>query len=180
MVHHGDSGRTDLANGQRVEKTHRSIECLGALDELNAHLGLVVARLREEDADRLERELDRLQSVQRRLFAVGAWVAGNEVPQLVERMVEEKEGLENEIQRARSEEGCRFRGFVLPGGSVAAAQVHVARTVCRRAERAYWATASAPAETAAAVGAWLNRLSECLFYLALRLNVSYEVSETYL
>ena len=86
--------------------------------------------------------------------------------------------LENEIRLAQREEGCRFRGFVLPGGSVAAAQVHVARTVCRRAERAFWAAGSGTGETALAVGAWLNRLSGFLFYLALRLNVWLGTEET--
>ncbi len=178
MAHLGDSGQTDLAGGLRVEKTHPRIECLGALDELNAHLGLVVAQLRTAGDERLEGEAVRLQSVQRLLFGVGAWMAGSEVPQLRERMVEGRELLENEIRLAQREEGCRFRGFVLPGGSVAAAQVHVARTVCRRAERAFWAAASGTTETALAVGAWLNRLSGFLFYLALRLNVWLGTEET--
>ena len=149
----GDDGTTGTADGQRLPKHHPHIEALGAVDELNSHLGLLRAQL-PEGGD--IREL--LGEVQQELFDLGAGLAGGKSAR----------PSDTEIARLEEQAGTRNAGlpplqeFVLPGGSPTAAQCHVARAVCRRAERRVAALDGAP-ETAAV---YLNRLSDLLFVLA--------------
>ena len=154
----GDGGETHLGDMSRVPKTHPRIEAYGTVDELNAQLGLLVA------GGGLPGEmLPWIERVQNDLFDVGADLS---VPP-----GEERERLRvTEAQTAWLEERCDevnerlepLRSFLLPGGSPAGAQLHVCRTVCRRAERRAIEVGDASPEAIR----YLNRLSDLLFILA--------------
>jgi cob(I)alamin adenosyltransferase len=157
----GDAGETSLGDGSRVPKTHPLVAAFGAVDELNATVGLARAAGLPPATD------DVLRRVQNELFDVGADlcvpVRDDTAGRL--RVTEEQvAALEADIDRvnARLPE---LRSFVLPGGTEAAARLHVARTVCRRAERV--ALAAAASETVDPLAlTYLNRLSDLLFVLA--------------
>jgi cob(I)alamin adenosyltransferase len=164
----GDRGETGLFGGQRVSKDHARVEAYGDVDELNSVLGVAVAQLH---ADGEAEIADGLRAVQSDLFTVGANLAtpavedgGREssfIPGLPAGRVAE---LEQWIDAAETELEP-LKSFVLPGGTAAAAQLHLARTVCRRAERRVVSLSHQ-----AAVGdewlVYLNRLSDLLFTLA--------------
>ena len=154
----GDGGETHLGDMSRVPKTHPRIEAYGALDELNAQIGLTLT------VDGLpERYADWLRHVQNDLFDVGADLS---VPPGGER---ERLRVAPE-QVAWLEEACdevnatlpALKSFVLPGGTPAAAHLHVCRTVCRRAERRTLHVEDANPE----IVRYLNRLSDLLFILS--------------
>ena len=153
----GDAGETSLGDGSRVRKTDSRIAAMGAVEEVNAQLGLVLAgELPEELRSPLER-------VQNELFDLGADLA---VPFQDDdgrlRIVQDQvDGLEQLCDRF-NEQLPMLKSFVLPGGSEAAARLHLARTVCRRAELD--AHRVAPANPWAPT--YLNRLSDLLFILA--------------
>lgn len=154
----GDRGDTSLADGSRVRKTHPRIVALGSLDELNAHLGLLVGHLQGDDPLR-----DDLVWLQQRLFDVGAGVAVPGAPRSLDRFVSE---LDARVRRD-NDTLPPLTEFVLPGGSIAAGHAHVARAVCRRAERDLIALLdSAPGEVHASWLQFLNRLSDYLFVAA--------------
>jgi len=158
----GDQGDTALATGRRVRKDHPRIEAYGTVDELSSHLGVVLA------AD-LEGELaEILARVQNDLFHLGAELAtpaetGEERrgPGIEARHVEALEGWQDKLNG----ELPPLDNFVLPGGGPAAAHLHVARTVCRRAERRVVALAALEPVSGEAVR-YLNRLSDLLFTMA--------------
>jgi cob(I)alamin adenosyltransferase len=158
----GDSGETDLAGGGRVGKDDPRVEAYGAVDELNAFVGLAAIHALDEQADLIER-------IQRTLFRIGASLATN--PAVVKKALagmgataEDVADLEAAIDVV-DEELPELRAFVLPGGTHAAAAFHVARTVCRRAERRVLAL-DRLAPLADASVRYLNRLSDLLFVLA--------------
>jgi cob(I)alamin adenosyltransferase len=158
----GDDGSTARIGGDRVKKSDASIESYGTVDELNACLGLAAAGAAPD-------LLDRLHAVQSELFVVGSHLAtpadrlpsATWIPALDESAVAR---LEVEIDRAES---CMepLKNFVLPGGTETAARLHLARTVCRRAERLVVAL-TPPHPSAPAVVRYLNRLSDWLFVQA--------------
>ena len=151
----GDSGRTGLADGHRIDKQDRRIEALGQLDELNAATGLVLAFDPPEETGKLLRE------IQRRLFELGGELALAQSAVLTDADIE---ALEAAIDRLNA--GLPpLQEFILPGGPPAAAQAHFARTVCRRAERSLWRLAERERVTPASL-AYLNRLSDLLFVVA--------------
>ncbi|HXV58332.1 MAG TPA: cob(I)yrinic acid a,c-diamide adenosyltransferase [Gaiellaceae bacterium] len=160
----GDAGETSLGDGKRVRKSDPRLDAYGTVDELNSFLGLVLAR-------GLPAEFEQwLEQVQNDLFDLGADLA---VP-----LEDERERLRvTQEQVARLEELCDLvnerleplRSFVLPGGTEAAALLHVARSVCRRAERVAAGLAEAGSVNPAAL-AYLNRLSDLLFILARAAN----------
>jgi cob(I)alamin adenosyltransferase len=159
----GDRGETDLLGGARVPKDHARVAAYGAVDELNAQLGAAAAATRHADLRGL------VQGIQERLFELGAYLASPD-PALraksgiAEPAAGDVASLETHID-ALEVELEPLRRFVLPGGHVAAAAFHVARTVCRRAERE--AVALHRTEPlGAAVLTYLNRLSDLLFVLA--------------
>jgi cob(I)alamin adenosyltransferase len=163
----GDAGETALGDGGRVPKNHPRIEAVGAVDELNAVLGLLLAH-----APHLP-EHGLIQSVQNDLFDVGADLclppAGVELPgQKLRVTATQAERLESAIDRLNADLKP-LKSFVLPGGSVAAAWCHLARTVCRRAERAVVTLMRAEAVSPGAL-VYLNRLSDLLFVLARHVN----------
>jgi cob(I)alamin adenosyltransferase len=155
----GDAGETGLGDGTRVPKDHPRVAAYGEVDELNAVLGLAVLHA---GAD-----ADLLRSVQNDLFDLGAdlCVPAGEGLRVT---AAQAERLERAIDRA-NERLHPLTSFVLPGGSAAAAWLHLARTVCRRAERAVVALAhAAPVNPQAVI--YLNRLSDLLFVLARTAN----------
>lgn len=161
----GDRGRTSLYSGERVPKDHARIEAVGALDELNAALGALRASLPAVAAP-FDPEIEDLQKT---LFAVGAHAAvlsGAEAAALpaVDPAVVGR--LEAAIDRLEAELPA-LTGFILPAGGPAAAHAHLARTVCRRAERRIVALAATDAYAPPpAALAFMNRLSDFLFVLA--------------
>ena len=163
----GDAGDTALGDGSRVPKDHPRVAAYGAVDELNAALGLLVAAA----ADLPERDL--VRSLQNDLFDVGADLcvpaADGESPGQRLRVTAAQVGrLEAAIDRLNA--GLApLTSFVLPGGTPAAAWCHLARTVARRAERAVVTLMHAEAVNPQVL-AYLNRLSDLLFVLGRVLN----------
>ena len=155
----GDTGETSLGDGSRVSKLDRRIEAFGAVDELNAALGLVLAG---DLPDELRGVIARVQN---ELFDVGADLsvpAGVDGRLRVEQSMVDR--LEQDCDRFNAELP-ELRSFVLPGGTEAAARLHVARTLCRRAERDVL-RAAAKHDLGPLVAVYLNRLSDLLFVLA--------------
>ena len=157
----GDAGDTGLGDGTRVPKDHPRVAAYGEVDELNAVLGLAVLHA--------PADADLLRSIQNDLFDVGAdlCVPGTD-PAALRVTAAQAERLERAIDRV-NDRLQPLRSFVLPGGSAAAAWLHLARTVCRRAERAVVALGHAEAVNPQAV-VDLNRLSDLLFVLARAAN----------
>jgi cob(I)alamin adenosyltransferase len=161
----GDDGTTGLFGGGRVKKASLRVEAYGTVDELNAALGVARATKLEPVTDGV------LGHVQVDLFTLGAELAcvpGREAKLSMKLLdAADAERLEKAIDAA--EEGLPpLKAFVLPGGSPQAAALHVARTICRRAERAILALDDAPARGEIVI--YLNRLSDLLFVLARRAN----------
>ena len=159
----GDKGRTSLVGGVRIHKSSARIEAYGTIDELCSHIGLLLAYLPADDEER-----SLLIRIQSNLFIVGSHLATDlsQTPlspsgQLPEG---ETELLEQHIDRIL-DLMPEAQGFVLPGGTVAAAQSHVCRTVCRRAERQGWRLASHE-EVDELDLRYLNRLSDYFFVLS--------------
>ncbi|MBI5611880.1 MAG: cob(I)yrinic acid a,c-diamide adenosyltransferase [Gammaproteobacteria bacterium] len=155
----GDDGSTGLGDGTRVAKDHARIEAIGAVDELNSAIGLVLC---EDLPDSIG---SALIAIQHRLFDLGGElsVPGRQVMQ--DQQVGELETLLDELNSALDP----LKEFVLPGGTRAAALCHLARSVCRRAERRAYGLAKR--EPVSPVGLrYLNRLSDLLFVMARALN----------
>lgn len=153
----GDTGETSLIGGGRVEKSDPRIESYGTVDELNSFVGLARAGGLPEDLD------TQLELVQNDLFDIGAQLAANEGEARFpgakgERITE----LEQAIDRFEGELEP-LKNFILPGGSEGAARLHVARSVCRRAERLIVALQRNDLTTTVA---YVNRLSDFLFVAA--------------
>ena len=164
----GDSGMTSLVGGQRVPKTHVRLNAYGTVDELNSHIGLLIAELGDSP------DIDQLLDTQNLLFTIGSMLATDTSSRDYRpgRYVtaEDVAALEHAIDAA--EEGLPgWRGFILPGGTKAAAQAHVCRTVCRRAERCIYVLAE-EADVDAQLLAYMNRLSDYFFALAKKINHS--------
>jgi len=159
----GDGGDTGLGDGTRVPKDHARVAAYGEVDELNAVLGLVVANCPACP------EAAFLQSIQNDLFDVGADLCvppfeGEQPGKSLRVTAAQAERLEKAIDSA-NEKLEPLRSFILPGGTPAAAWLHLARTVCRRAERAV-VTLMHTETVNAQVLIYLNRLSDFLFVLA--------------
>lgn len=159
----GDTGTTSLVGGKRVPKDCARLESYGTIDELNAQVGLLLTYV-SEPVDR-----ETLIGIQNNLFVIGAQLA-TEAPQVpsVTITLDDVTKLEQSIDAA-SEGLPKWRGFTLPGGCRPAALAHVCRTICRRAERRILALNSSE-EVAPELLAYVNRLSDYFYVLALRLN----------
>lgn len=159
----GDSGQTGLWGGQRVDKNSVRVAAYGDVDELNAILGVVRAADIEPSLDSL------LQRVQNELFVLGTDLATpgelSRIDRLSDNTIAQLEqdidGFENELEPLRQ--------FILPGGTFAAAQLHMARTVCRRAERSVVTLAQSEHVNPITLS-YLNRLSDWFFVLARVVN----------
>ena len=167
----GDQGETSLFGGTRVSKDDVRVESYGAVDELNSILGVARAALR--DAADLDEKLSLLQSA---LFDVGGELSAPDPDQNVPRVSDaEVTELEQWIDKL-DEELEPLRNFILPGGTPAAAALHHARTVCRRAERRVISLA-VHEPVSDVVVRYLNRLSDLLFVLARVVNARAGVEE---
>ena len=158
----GDDGSTSLRDGSRVSKAHLRVAAYGDVDELNAVLGVLRGEQLPAEA---ATELERIQSL---LFDVGAYLADPRGNSALPGDVVHPEWAERWIDRME-EEVPPLRNFVLPAGTRAAGLAHMARTVCRRAERTVVAL-SERGEQVGEVIPLLNRLSDALFLLARWLN----------
>jgi len=158
----GDDGITGLLGNRRVPKDDIRIEAYGTVDELNAVLGLARAQGLDSTSDKLVSQL------QDELFAVGSALADPDPmgryhnairPEHAVRLEEIIDALESELKP--------LSNFILPGGSLAAAELHLARTVCRRAERLVVRLTRQPGgDVSTALIVYLNRLSDLLFVMA--------------
>lgn len=174
----GDAGTTDLANGQCTSKTDARMQAIGTLDELNAHLGLSLAEMQTMPALRpfLSAERMLIIEAQRLLFGIGAWAAAT--PSYKGLPTESHiHRIEQCIDQMAQQHEAAFHGFILPGGCLAAAQLHVARTVCRRAERDLLAAGAADWENAPQALAYINRLSDFLYAAARKTNILADIAE---
>ena len=159
----GDKGTTALIGGARVGKDHIRIEAYGTVDELNSVLGLVTDQLGDAEIN------DWILEIQDRLFTIGSSLATDpgktpkmKLPDLYDSDIE---WLEQKID-LMDDELPQMKSFILPGGHVAASQAHVARCVCRRAERLCVHMQNNEEFVAEDVLKYLNRLSDFLFVLA--------------
>lgn len=167
----GDDGHTDLIGGVRVPKSHFRVGAYGAVDELNATIGLALA----------DCEIDVIKEVlitaQDRLFDLGADLANPRTPAEAPSRLQADHVAELERQIDQSSEQLTpMRYFVLPGGTILAARLHVARTVCRRAEREAVALAGEE-EIDPMTVVYLNRLADLLFALARLANAQAGVED---
>lgn len=164
----GDKGMTSLVGGVRVPKTHARLEAYGTVDELNSHIGLLISLAGDDELGAW------LTEVQCNLFVVGSYLATDtQQTELRQQSVVTAEMVEK-MERAIDETDASLpplRLFVLPAGTQAASQCHVCRTVCRRAERRILALAE-NTDIDQNVIAYVNRLSDYLFVLARKLNIS--------
>lgn len=167
----GDDGTTGLYGGGRVGKDHPRIDAYGTVDELNACIGLAAAAC---DVDRpVQRRLrEFFVPIQSRLFDIGADLATPEgskgaakIVRIDQHFVAEIEAWIDEVDGGNEP----IRAFVMPGGTELAARLHVARTVCRRAERLMIRFAHTEPVSSGAI-TWINRLSDLLFAMARRAN----------
>lgn len=180
----GDKGQTSLFGGERVSKTHARVMAYGSLDELNSFLGLCVATCRAPGAGSLAAEIEWLLRVQRDLFALGSWLASKEAS---ERAARGEEAFAGARQNRTHVDDSRIteleeqidaweaslepmKSFVLPGGSLPASQAHVARALCRRAERETILLRDHGETVPELVIQYLNRLADALFVFARHLN----------
>jgi len=162
----GDQGETSLVGGVRIKKSDIRLEAYGTVDELSAHLGMLVSMMKEDE----ERTL--LIRIQNNLFNVCTHLATDQSQtplypsaHLADGEIELLEKRIDELMKRLPER----QGFILPGGTVTAAQAHVCRTVCRRAERRI-AALSEVAQIGPEMQQYVNRLSDYLFVLAKIIN----------
>ena len=178
----GDSGTTALIGVTRVSKSHPRVEAYGTVDELGAHIALLADQLAPQPAFDAPHAL--LQQVQRQLFTIQTLLALEPNPP-------HPSGIDIEGYSAQLATHCNtleqaidtlqaalppFRGFVIPGGNAISSQCHVARTVCRRAERRIAALAEV-AVVGDDIQKYINRLSDFLFVLAKIINFNNNQSE---
>jgi cob(I)alamin adenosyltransferase len=155
----GDAGTTGLGDGSRVAKDSARIDAIGSVDELNSAIGVLLAETLSPPV------VECLVAVQHDLFDLGGELSIPGYTSMTEAHVER---LESDVERFNADL-APLKEFILPGGTRAAALAHVARTVCRRAERTLVAAAATEAITPTS-RVYLNRLSDLLFVLARTLN----------
>ena len=167
----GDKGETGLFGGRRLPKFHLRIESYGTVDELNSHLGLLRDQLEDREM------ADFIKVIQDRLFTVGSNLASDPdkemmVPDLKESDITDLENLMDEMDKSLEP----LKNFILPGGHPTVSQCHIARCVCRRAERLVVSLKANEPVPAIAVK-YLNRLSDFLFILGRKVANDLEVEE---
>lgn len=153
----GDDGSTGLGDGSRVAKDHVRVEAYGTVDELNAGIGMLRAQMKPDHAEQLL-----LGDIQHDLFDLGGELCIPGYTLLREGQVELLEAAIDHLNESLP----MLKEFILPGGNRAAAAAHLARTVCRRAERRTYALAHADDSVRLLPLQYLNRLSDYLFVLA--------------
>jgi len=169
----GDSGKTSLLGGSRVAKYHLRIEAYGTVDELNSHVGLLRSYAIGDELTKV------LVAIQDHLFTIGSQLASEPgerkfpIPELKQDHIH---FLEQHIDQM-DETLPPMRNFVLPGGHLAVAQAHVARCVCRRAERIVLHLKD-ESDVPEPIPIYLNRLSDFLFVLSRKIALDLKVNET--
>ena len=168
----GDKGKTSLLGGTRVSKSHERINAYGTIDELNSFLGLV------SDLDHNDERTKFIQEIQSRLFTIGSSLAAESdkakefKPDLEENDVKDLELAIDGMNVSLSP----MKNFILPGGSQLVSTTHIARTVCRRAERLI-IKLSESEDIEEIITKYLNRLSDYLFVLARKQGYDLKVEE---
>ncbi len=157
----GDKGTTSLGEGKRVPKTHARIEAIGAVDELNTWMGLLISEVKESQIMR-HRLQKPLEQIQHRLFDIGGELAMPGYQLIRETSVTELE----QILDSFNDPLPQLENFILPGGSRLACHCHMARTVSRRAERRVLAAMEAGEVINPPLLQFLNRMSDLMFVLA--------------
>ncbi|MDP4262170.1 MAG: cob(I)yrinic acid a,c-diamide adenosyltransferase [Bacteroidota bacterium] len=159
----GDKGTTSLIGGTKVPKSHLRIEAYGTVDELNSYIGLCKDLLADEQGKII------LQEVQDRLFTIGSSLASDPVKEPRMKIPDLKEDdvtlLEKEMDKM-SDAIPAMKNFILPGGHITVSHLHIARCICRRAERCCVRLEHESTEVEPVILKYLNRLSDYLFVLA--------------
>lgn len=172
----GDNGTTSLVGGRRVKKYDQRVEAYGTVDELNAHIGMLATMMRDKSID-LEMAFDvreqfencykQLKTVQNKLFVIQTLLATededtyNKLPQLDDNATDEMEAWIDDIDKRLP----ALKSFVIPGGTTISAQAHIARTVCRRAERQIVRLAEEE-NIEEKIKKYINRTSDYLFVIS--------------
>lgn len=157
----GDTGTTGMASGERIPKFHPRMETIGDIDELNSCIGILVASLETDNI-----ALPKLSQIQHDCFDLGGELAMPGHKLLPDTAVTELEEFIEEVNASLPP----LKDFILPGGCLPAAHCHLARAICRRAERHFWKLYEQESESVnPAAVAYLNRLSDFLFVLARQL-----------
>lgn len=155
----GDKGETSLYDGTRVRKDSVRVESYGTVDELNSNIGLAMRKITNEDI------LDKLYKIQKKLFFVAGELATSEEGKFKNGVTDEDiKAMESWVD-SYLEKMEKVDAFIIPGSSDASAQLHVARTVCRRAERRILALAR-ESEVRPTVIKFVNRLSDTIYVFA--------------
>ncbi|MBX3022422.1 MAG: cob(I)yrinic acid a,c-diamide adenosyltransferase [Bdellovibrionales bacterium] len=176
----GDKGQTSLVGGTRVPKTHMRLEAYGTLDELNSMIGVIRSHLAEAalNTDILRTHVEaRLQRIQNCLFDIGSHLACESAEirqQLPQIKPVDLAALETDMDMWDSELPA-LKNFILPGGSRLACFAHMARTICRRGERAILSVDAESLDPQHIV--YINRLSDWFFVLARKFNASAGVTD---
>ncbi|MBD5178173.1 MAG: cob(I)yrinic acid a,c-diamide adenosyltransferase [Bacteroidales bacterium] len=165
----GDSGQTSIVGGARLPKTAARIEAYGTIDELSSHLGLLAADPATQSPERTI-----LLHAQNTLFNIGGYLAGMPELNLPDSDTRALEQSIDTMDRLLPP----LRNFILPGGSILGARAHIARTVCRRAERRILAAAT-DLQLPPALLAYINRLSDWLYTFARYSNLQAQVPENF-
>jgi cob(I)alamin adenosyltransferase len=169
----GDNGTTGLIGGTRVKKYDIRLEAYGTVDELNSYLGVVRSLQTDEHADKV------LEKIQNILFVIGAHLATDDSIVLIKKQLpvgaNDIELLEKEMDEM-NEVLPELRNFILPGGCQATSFCHVARTVCRRAERLI-VELSDKVEIESELIIFINRLSDYLFVLSRKISMDQKSAE---
>lgn len=169
----GDKGETSLVSGERVPKTHLRIEAYGTVDELNACLAVMKDSAGFKD---LNADLEQIQSL---LFTIGSHLAATEknkmsLPELhtsdIDRLEAAMDHMDEELEP--------LRNFLIPGGDLSSSYAHMARTICRRAERRVIDVLNAGESIHPVILPFLNRLSDLLFTLARYYTLKHGAKET--
>lgn len=167
----GDAGTTSLVGGTRVDKISPRLEAYGTVDELNASLGVLAASWGAEIAGHAD-TVALLHNIQSRLFDIGAYLATPDAPDGCRGLDDARVAALEEAIDAADAAAPPMNCFVLPGGTMTASLAHVARTVCRRAERRILALPPAGIAVDSRVLVYVNRLSDYLFALARLANAA--------
>lgn len=168
----GDKGETSLIGGVRVPKYHLRIESYGTVDELNSYIGLVKDMITNAHAKEV------LYEIQDRLFTIGSVLASD--PEKAKMKIPDLHGTDVELLEkemdAMDENLPELRSFILPGGHPAVSTAHVARCICRRAERLV-VHLSNESQVPEIIAVYLNRLSDYLFVLSRKIATDFNVDE---
>lgn len=169
----GDDGTTGLIGGSRVKKHNIRLEAYGTIDELNSYIGLIRSMQTDRHTDHV------LEIIQNKLFVIGANLATEESIDLIKKQLPcqkaDIEFLETEMDEMNASLP-ELRNFILPGGCQASSFCHVARTVCRRAER-HIVELAENKEVDTNLIKFINRLSDYLFVLSRKVNQDQKAAE---